>query len=170
MNDGRTFALASPERTAAVSSSLQERVIDWSVCFSCGVQEPKSVVLIKPYARRDFLASNPETHGTYKSFPPNLMQAYKINVLSPALKSKVERIISKSSATPEESLQWAFVENKAVFHKKCLIKYDEGHLKRLLEKESPEHETVSPKKTRRSFSATNFLDNCFFCNSEEGIL
>ena len=98
------------------------------------------------------------------------MQAYKINVLSPALKSKVERIISKSSATPEESLQWAFVENKAVFHKKCLIKYDEGHLKRLLEKESPEHETVSPKKTRRSFSATNFLDNCFFCNSEEGIL
>ena len=171
MSQDRLFALASPERTATLSTALEERPIDWSLCFVCGCKEGKSVLEVQPYARKDFDATKPETYGTYKSFPPNLKKAIEVGALPTVLKGKVTKIIGQSSLSSEEALQQAFVENKAIFHKKCIVKYNENHLKRLLSNDAPgDHRSHSPKKTRSSFNATNFVDKCFFCDSGDGIL
>ena len=171
MSQDRLFALASPERTATLSTALEERPIDWSLCFVCGCKEGKSVLEVKPYARKDFDATKPETYGTYKSFPPNLKKAIEVGALPTVLKGKVTKIIGQSSLSSEEALQQAFVENKAIFHKKCIVKYNENHLKRLLSNDAPgDHRSHSPKKTRSSFNATNFVEKCFFCDSGDGIL
>ena len=41
----------------------------------------------------------------------------------------------------------------------------------MITNDAPEdHQSYSPKKTRSSFSATNFVDKCFFCDSGDGSL
>ena len=47
-----SFALASPERTEVLKEQLKIRTIDWKLCFICGIKEPNSVQISKPFSRK----------------------------------------------------------------------------------------------------------------------
>ena len=55
MKTFKSFVLASEMRTASSRALVQEQTIDLNlcfVCFVCGIDEPKSVKLTKPSARK----------------------------------------------------------------------------------------------------------------------
>ena len=52
MKTSKSFVLASEVRTATSRALVQEQTIDWNLCFVCGIDEPKSVQLTKPSARK----------------------------------------------------------------------------------------------------------------------
>ena len=52
MKPSKSFVLESKVRTATARALVHEQTIDWNLCFVCGIDEPKSVQLIKPPARK----------------------------------------------------------------------------------------------------------------------
>ena len=52
MKTSKSFVLASEVRAATACALVQEQTIDWNLCFVCGIDEPKSVHLTKPSARK----------------------------------------------------------------------------------------------------------------------
>ena len=48
----KSFILESKVHTATTRAVVQEQTIDWNLCFVCGIDEPKSVQLTKPSARK----------------------------------------------------------------------------------------------------------------------
>ena len=51
MADSPSFVIASPEQTSLTASQPPEKEINWSLSLICGINELKSVALIKLYAR-----------------------------------------------------------------------------------------------------------------------
>ena len=74
-----------------------------------------------------FKAGNPGTQGTYRSLLVYVIEAWQAGGLSNDMTGRVKNIINRSAQLTEQ----AFIKNKAVFHKKCLFKYDGAQLKRL---------------------------------------
>ena len=52
MKISKSFVLASEVRTATARALVQEQTIDWNLCFVCGIDEPKSVQLTEPSAKK----------------------------------------------------------------------------------------------------------------------
>ena len=52
MKTSKSFELASEVCTATARALVQEQTIDWNLCFVYGTDEPKSVQLTKPSARK----------------------------------------------------------------------------------------------------------------------
>ena len=87
------------------------------------------------------------------------------------------RIACLANPFTAEALASEFVNNKAIFHKNCTRKYRADMLARKRKSQDSEAASsvsndlkISPKKTRSTFSAPNFTDNCFFCDDSEGEL
>ena len=88
--------LASPERTLATTvERAKERSMDWKVCFVCGIDEPKSVPVSKPYSRKGFRAADPETYGTYRTMSCCLKEWWEADCLTEKLRQKVLTISSE---------------------------------------------------------------------------
>ena len=158
------FVLASPEHT---SVSQECTKLDWKLCFLCGITEPKSVPLSKPFARQGYRQDDPETHGTYKTISNCLVEWQEAGYLSSDMNMKISTVTAESSLPVVQTLQKKLVENQAIFHKKCLVKYGKEKLKRKQESKKETEVGTSPKKTRRSFTAINFEQTCFFCDSDD---
>ena len=161
------FVLASPERTAA---SQECKILDWKLCFLCGIDEPKSVQLSKPFAKQGYHQDDPETHGTYKTIANYLNEWQEAGYLSSEMITKISTVTAESSLPVAQTLQKKFVANQAVFHKKCIVKYGREKLKRKQESKKETEGGTSPKKTRRSFTAKNFGQTCFFCDNDDNEL
>ena len=71
-----------------------------------------------------FKADDSVTYGTHRSLPVNVIDAWQLGRLSSDMTRRVENIIKRSAQPTEQALEQVFVQNKAVFHKKCLSKYD----------------------------------------------
>ena len=79
------------------------------------------------------------------------------------------RIACLANPFTAEALASEFVNKKAIFHKNCTRKYRADMLARKRKSQDSEAASsvsndlkISPKKTRSTFSAPNFTDNCFF--------
>ena len=86
--------------------------------------------------KRDY----PSTYGSYKTFPFDLKNAQDFGLLPAVLRQKVNSVAGKLSLSVVEALQKVFVENNAVFHKRCITKYG-PNLKKKLE-EHPEIQVI----------------------------
>ena len=82
-----------------------------------------------------FKRDDPSTYGNYKTFPSDLKNAQNFGLLPTDLRQKVNSVAPKLNLPVAEALQKSFVENDAVFHKKCISKYG-PKLKRKLEEHS----------------------------------
>ena len=154
-----SFVLASPERTLTTVERSKEQSIDWRVCFVYGINEPKS--------RKGFHAGDPETYGTYRTISNCLKEWWEAECLTVELRQKVLNLNSELlGLLVNQALQRALVENKAIFHKKCITKYGNEQLKWMRE-EPTATEMQTPKKSR-SFAASNFVSRCFFCEKANG--
>ena len=164
-----SFILASPSALL----EIQPLTINWKLCFICGKEEIKSVQLIKPYARRGFRADKPETHGSYTSVASKLELIRNSNALPENLNKRLKIIFDADDEfeSREVALQNTFVQNSAIFHKKCLTTLDNKLREKRKRTEANEYKTVNPtpaKRTRRSFTAQNFTKQCFFCDKDDG--
>ena len=52
MKTSKSFVLAFEVRIATAHALVQVQNIDWNLCFVCGTDEPKSMQLTKPSARK----------------------------------------------------------------------------------------------------------------------
>ena len=126
-----------------------------------------------------FDRTNPETHGSYCSTAKHLCNWLdKDGFLPKTLQDRISRITNGAnlSSSPASStvLQQTFVENDAIFHQKCVVRYTAEKLKRKLDQskneEVVEKLVIEPKITRRSFNASNFTKTCFFCGEVEDLI
>ena len=78
-----------------------------------------------------FKADDPATYSTYRSLPVNVTDDWQHGGLSNDMIQRLENVIKRSAQPTEQTLEQAFVKNKAVFRKRCLCKYDGARLKRL---------------------------------------
>ena len=99
-----------------------------------------------------FKRNNPSTYGSYNSFPSNLKNAQDFGLLPADLRQKVNSVATMLNLPVVEGLQKVFVENDAVFHKRCIIKYQP-----ILKVKVEEH-------------PASFVDYFFFCDNGNGTL
>ena len=106
------------------------------------------------------------TKSSYYSTAENLKKHQEINGFFEGLRKRIESFESYADLACE------FVNRKATFHKSCISMYDKQKLNRKrkrneAEESSGEAEESNDRQhtTRRSLSAKNFTDKCFFCDT-----
>ena len=67
-----------------------------------------------------FKRDDPSMYGSYKTFPSDLKNAQYFGLLPADLRQKVNSAAAKLNLPMVEALLKAFVENDAVFHKRCI--------------------------------------------------
>ena len=104
----------------------------------------------------------------------NLCEALKNNVLPKPLKHRISEITRGADVENEKSslFQKELASKSAVYHQKCLVRYNPSVLKRKLASETinktvPEKPVYAPKVTRPSCNAANFKKSCFFCDETD---
>ena len=120
-----------------------------------------------------FKQDDRQTYGSYISTANNLCASLQKGVLPKPLHSRISRITDGAADTEKSSvLEKEFAAKTAVYHQKCLVRYNPTILKRKPHQEIvvAEKPVVEPKVTRQSFDAVNFTKSCFFCNGTEETL
>ena len=77
--------------------------------------------------------------------------------------------------TTENDLALDLVEQRAIFHKTCMTRYDSHKLQRFKSSSEPSADSSTsetPRSLRSSSNAKNFIGKCFFCNqtAEDDVL
>ena len=65
----KSFVLASEVRTAIVCALVQKQTIDWNLCFVCGIDEPKSMQLTEPSAKKGKARQDLSYSCSHHAFP-----------------------------------------------------------------------------------------------------
>ena len=81
---------------------------------------------------------------------------------------RLKNFIRIESFESYADLACEFVNRKATFHKSCIIMYDKQKLNRKRKRNDcweAEQSNDRQNTTRRSLSAKNFTDKCFFCDT-----
>ena len=89
-------------------------------------------IFLFPLYYESFKCNDPSTYGNYKTFPSDQKNAQDFSLLLADLRQKGNSVAAKLNWPVVEALQKAFVENDAVFNKRCITKYRLS-LKRKLE-------------------------------------
>ena len=79
-----------------------------------------------------FKRDDPSMYGSYKTFLSHLKNAQDFGLLPADMRQKVNSVAANLNLPVVEALQKVFLENDAVFCKKCITKYG-PNLKRKLE-------------------------------------
>ena len=100
--------------------------------------------------------------SSYLTLAKNLFEFKKLNGLPIGIDKRI------SDFENPNALAYELASNRAYYHKACCNKYNQSHLKRL--KTDSESSTPTLGRTlssRRSVSAINFVDKCFFCDEKD---
>ena len=80
-----------------------------------------------------FDRGKPETHGTYSTTAKYAKEWLELEVVDGFplnLRQRLENITSIYPLEIADAIQKSFVENNAVFHRKCTVRYGKDKLKR----------------------------------------
>ena len=155
------FILSSPETKTAGD-------VNWKFCFICQNSFDNSPLTSPCRGRGRGRSSGSNTisatGGSYTTVTSNIYAWQNCCDRIPRLLYQRICLYRKNS-----DLQQAFVENSAVFHKKCVAYYTNIRLQDAVKKRHLEDNgnTISPKKTRRSLSTTAESGKCFFCDGAD---
>ena len=97
--------------------------------------------------------------SSYSSLSINLFDFKAIDGLPIALSKRIENFGSANQLAEKLATE------KSIFHKNCASRYNKSKLARHEEKSDKTSEVKdTPRSSRRSLVAKNFIDKCFFCD------
>ena len=152
MSKRKLFEIVSPDTPLVVKD------INWELCYICQLDEVASDI-VSPFKIAGF-AENPEK-SSYHSTAALLKKFQEINELPSLLQRRIEQY------DMDNELASAFIDNKAIFHKKCLLKFSQLKYDRKVKSIGTEKDTTcteTPLTRRSKISVANFTGTCFFCN------
>ena len=147
----RKFSL---EVTCTSISEEADDITNWDLCVIC--QSTTNEKLICPHE-----SNNRNKDIGYLGLINDLLKFDELHLLPQTLKLNRLRVDGKVLV---ESL----IVHNANYHKTCRNKYDKYHFDRAVTKIAKDKATpITSKKTRSSFESRNYLNICFFCDTQD---
>ena len=146
----RKFRLVSPE-----AESVQDGEMDLTDCFICQKDGDGKLVSL-------FRSCKSTEKSSYHSTAESLKRFQEIGELPLIVRTQAENYKTATELAAE------FTKNQVVFHKTCMTRYDKHKFERKVKQKNPNDALIETSRTsRKTISARNFSEKCFFCDKLE---